>query len=60
MPHRVYIRELDLMLKPDEARLLLESTTRARSMFGCHDRHCCPRTVQECLRTRLDTFSFSV
>ena len=40
MSHRVYIRELDLMLKRDEARLLLESTTRARSLFGCRDSHC--------------------
>jgi len=44
---RVYIRELDLMLKPAEARLLLESTARARSAFGCRDRHCCPRGIQD-------------
>jgi hypothetical protein len=49
MPKRVYVNELDLMLKPDEARLLLESTTRARSLFGCRDRHCCPRGVQDML-----------
>ena len=47
IPKRVYIHELDLMLKQDEARLLLESTTRARSLFGCRDRHCCPRGVQD-------------
>lgn len=44
---RVYVRELDLMLKPAEARLLLESTARARSVFGCRDRHCCPRGIQD-------------
>jgi hypothetical protein len=49
MSHRVYIRELDLALKRDEARLLLESTTRARSLFGCRDSHCCPRNVQDML-----------
>jgi hypothetical protein len=49
MPHRVYIRELDLMLKPHQARLLLESTTRARSLFGCRDLHCGPRGVQDML-----------
>jgi hypothetical protein len=45
--HRVYIRELDLMLKPAEARLLLESSACARSVFGCRDRHCCPRGIQD-------------
>jgi hypothetical protein len=49
MPPRVYIRELDLMLKRDQARLLLESTARARSLFGCRDSHCCPRNVQDML-----------
>jgi hypothetical protein len=49
MPKRVYIHELDLMLKPDEARLLLESTARARSLFGCRDSHCCPRNVKDML-----------
>lgn len=49
MPHRVYIRELDLMLTRRQARLLLESTTRARSLFGCRDSHCCPRNVRDML-----------
>lgn len=49
MPKRVYVRELDLLLKPDEAKLLLESTNRARGLFGCPDSHCCPRNVQDML-----------
>ena len=49
MPKRVYVRELDLLLKPDEARLLLESAARARSLFGCRERHICPRGVQDML-----------
>ena len=49
MPHRVYIRELDLLLKRAEAELLLESTARARSLFGCRDSHCCPRNVKDML-----------
>lgn len=49
MPKRVYVRELNPMLKPDEARLLLESAARARSLFGCRDRHCCPRGVKDML-----------
>lgn len=46
---RVYVRELDLLLKADEARLLLESTTRARGLFGCRNHHCCRRGVQDML-----------
>jgi hypothetical protein len=49
MPKRVYVHDLDLMLKPDEARLLLEGVSRARSLFGCRDRHCCPRGIQDML-----------
>jgi hypothetical protein len=49
MPHRVYVHDLDLMLKRGEARLLLESTTRARGLFGCRDSHCCPRNVKDML-----------
>ena len=47
---RIYLRDLDLMLKPEEARLLLESSARARGLFGCPDRHCCPRGVQDIVR----------
>lgn len=43
MPKRVYIRDLDLMLKPAKAKLLFETSTRAWRMFGCRDHHCCPR-----------------
>jgi hypothetical protein len=49
MPPRVYIRELDLMLNRDQARLLLESTARARSLFGCRNSHCCPHNVKDML-----------
>jgi len=49
MPTRVYVRELDLLLKPDEARLLFESAIRAHSLFECRDGHCCPRGVQDML-----------
>jgi hypothetical protein len=47
------------MLKRDEARLLLESTTRARSLFGCRDSHCCPRKVQDMLDKPGPTLSLS-
>lgn len=49
MPRRVYVRELDLMLKRSEAELLLGFSARTRALFGCKDRHCCPRGVQDML-----------
>ena len=47
MQRRVYVRGLDLMLKPAEAKILLESSSQARAQFGCRDSHCCPRGVQD-------------
>jgi hypothetical protein len=58
MGRRVYVRELDLMLKPDEARLFFESATRARILFGCRDRHCCPRGVQDMLENPARHFRY--
>lgn len=46
---RVYIPALDVMLKPRDAKALLESSTKARSMFGCADPKCCPRGVKDML-----------
>ena len=47
MPRRIYVREIDLMLKRAEAELLLGSSYRARALFGCRDSHCCPRGPQD-------------
>ncbi|MDQ3564743.1 MAG: hypothetical protein M3436_11565 [Pseudomonadota bacterium] len=42
-PHRrVYIPQLDLMLKPAEARMLLDTSSQAKALFGCRDDKCCP------------------
>jgi hypothetical protein len=49
LAHRVYVPELDLLLRPPEARLLLESSVRARNLFGCRDTHCCPRNTKDML-----------
>ena len=46
---RVYIPRLDLMLAPDVARQLLQSSTRARGHFGCNDQRCCPRGMHDML-----------
>ena len=46
---RIYVPELDLLLKPDTARHLLGSSTRARALFGCSDTRCCPHGVSDML-----------
>lgn len=46
---RIYIRQLDAMLSPVDARQLLQSSPRARGQFACNDQHCCPRGVQDML-----------
>jgi hypothetical protein len=46
---RVYVPEIDLLLKPKQAEALLTSSSRARSIFGCKDTHCCPRGIKDML-----------
>lgn len=45
--HRVYFPGLDLNLSTEQAREILNSSTRARALLGCHDRHCCERNVTD-------------
>ena len=40
---RVYIPQLDLLLKRELAKALLDSSPRVRALCGCRDTHCCPR-----------------
>ncbi len=47
--HRVYFPDLDLMLSVDQAQSLLNSSSRARSQFGCRDTSCCPRGIRDLL-----------
>lgn len=46
---RVYIRQLDTLLKPEVAKQLLQSSPRARGHFACNNQHCCPRGMQDML-----------
>jgi hypothetical protein len=39
---RIYIPQLDLLLKPSTARELLSASPKIRAMCGCRDTHCCP------------------
>lgn len=46
---KVYVPALDLMLKPTLAEELVRSSPRNKGMFGCRDKHCCPRGVDDML-----------
>jgi hypothetical protein len=46
---RVYVPEIDLVLKPKEAQALINAAPRARGLFGCKDTKCCPRGVTDML-----------
>lgn len=45
--HRVYVPQLDMLLKPKDARLLFEASPRAKAQFGCRDTKCCPRGLTD-------------
>ena len=47
---RVYLPALDLLLKPQVAKVLLEKTTRTRALFGCGNPLCCPRGITDMLQ----------
>ncbi len=46
-PTRVYLPELDMLLKPNEAQGLFSSSTRVKSRYGCKDTHCCPNGIKD-------------
>jgi len=47
----IYIPTIDSMLHPEQARLLINRSTRTKAYFSCNDSSCCPRgfrdTVQD-------------
>jgi hypothetical protein len=44
---RVYLPQLDMLMKPEAADALLRTSTRIRALCGCHDTHCCPHGVKD-------------
>ena len=46
---RVYIPELDVLMKRQDAQAFLTSSTRVRTQFGCRDTHCCPHGIRDML-----------
>lgn len=44
---RVYVPQLDMLIKPAVAENLLATSARVRSRCGCRDTHCCPHGVRD-------------
>lgn len=55
---RVYFPDVDLLLKPTDARLLLEASPRAKALYGCRDTKCCPRGVVDMLQNPAKHFLY--
>jgi hypothetical protein len=48
-PLRVYLPQLDLLLKPNAAQALFAASPRIKAMCGCRDTHCCPHGTRDML-----------
>lgn len=44
---RVYLPQLDMLVKPAVAQALLGTSPRIRGRYGCRDTHCCPHGVRD-------------
>lgn len=44
---RVYLPQLDLLLKPEVARAFLETSTRVLGRYGCRNTLCCPSGIRD-------------
>src|ERR1700732_786242 len=44
---RVYVPQLDMLLKPRVAEKLLGTSPRIKALCGCRDTHCCPHGVRD-------------
>ncbi len=47
---RVYIPQLDLLMKPTAAKTLFEASPRIRARCGCRDTRCCPQGTRDMIR----------
>ena len=44
---RVYLPQLDMLVKPSIARAILTTSPRTRARYGCRDTHCCPNGIHD-------------
>lgn len=53
IPHtpapRIYLQNLDMLVKRERAQILLEHSVRMRSLHVCRDTRCCPRGLRDML-----------
>lgn len=49
LSRRIYVPALDMLLKPEEARMLFDLGARPKALFACHDTECCPRSLVDML-----------
>jgi hypothetical protein len=47
---RVYFQHIDMLLKPGDARLMLQTSSRAKAILGCGDSNCCPRGLTDMIQ----------
>jgi hypothetical protein len=47
---RVYVPQLDVLLKPPVAERLIGTSSRIRAICGCRDTHCCPHGVSDMIK----------
>lgn len=55
---RVYVPELDLMLKPSDAASLFSLGPKAYRLFGCRNTMCCPRGLTDMMDNRVSHFLY--
>jgi hypothetical protein len=46
---RVYLPQLDFLLKPSAAQALFAASPKIKAMCGCRDTHCCPHGISDML-----------
>jgi hypothetical protein len=44
---RVYVPQLDVLLKPNAAQTLFAASPKIKAMCGCRDTHCCPHGARD-------------
>lgn len=46
---RVYLPQLDLLVKQSSAKVLFAASPRIKAICGCRDTHCCPHGIRDML-----------
>lgn len=49
--YRIYLPQIDMHLKPADARRIFEALPRAKALLGCRDNNCCQRGLIDMLQS---------